>query len=321
MNSPNKNLACYPHKPIASLDALARHLGVQTATLREIAAAPAQAYTRPFPIPKKSGGNRTVVAPKAHLKRIQTRILRRLLDRAVYPSYLKGGVRNDSIAQRGAEANARVHLRSAILVNLDARSFFPSISAALVRRVWLQLFHCAPEVADCLTALTTLDGVLPQGAPTSAALGNLAMFDQEPALVETLGEMGFQYTRYIDDISVSARSRVSADQIEQAIALVIGTLAKHGLRIAREKLQIASQQHRQLVTGHIINRRLAIQRHERAKVRAAFLQEQQAVTTGTLSSTSSTAGRLKYVRRLHRRWVEKLAVSIGHGILASTAGS
>jgi len=313
MNSPDTNRAHYPHRPIATLDALARHLGVQTAILRELAAAPAQGYTTPFKIPKKSGRYRTVMAPKAPLKRLQTRVLRKLLSRAIYPAYLQGGARSDAIAQRGAEANARVHLRCALLINVDVRAFFPCVSAALVRQVWLQLFRCSPEVAACLTALTTLDGALPQGAPTSAALANLVLFDQEPTLVQTLGEMGFQYTRYIDDISVSTRSRVSANHTEHVITLVAGMLAKHGLRIAREKLQIASRQERQLVTGHIVNRRLAIPRLERAKVRAAFLQDQRTITPATpMSSTCATAGRVAYVRRLHPRWIERLAFSVPH---------
>src|SRR5690349_1074658 len=78
-----------------------------------------------------------------------------------------GFVRGRSIVD-----NARPHVNRAVVINVDLADFFPSITAERVTAAWRGLGWGA-EAAAVLTAICTLDGRLPQGAPTSPALSNL----------------------------------------------------------------------------------------------------------------------------------------------------
>ena len=110
---------------------------------------------------------------------------------------LQGGI-YDSTNPRDPVRNAELHVGRKILIKEDIKSFFPSTSSDLVVSVWHSLFGFSHEVSRCLTALTTLNGQLPQGAKTSTFLANLVLWKNEPDLVAYLRSNGLQYSRYID---------------------------------------------------------------------------------------------------------------------------
>lgn len=56
----------------------------------------------------------------------------------------------------------------------------------IVFDIWHRFFRFPPPVATQLTKLTTKDGLVPQGAKTSALLSNLVFLDEERRLVGDL---------------------------------------------------------------------------------------------------------------------------------------
>jgi len=62
------------------------------------------------------------------------------------------------------------------------------------------------EISSLLTNLCVFKGRLPQGAPTSPKLANLVSAKLDARIHGYAGPKGIVYTRYADDITLSAQS-------------------------------------------------------------------------------------------------------------------
>src|SRR5204862_6251066 len=107
------------------------------------------------------------------------------------------------------------------VVNADLTEFFPTITYPRVRGIFKQIGY-SPAVATILALLCTESPrrtvvyagktfhvatgprALPQGACTSPALSNLAARRLDSRLAGIAAKLGWQYTRYADDLSFSA---------------------------------------------------------------------------------------------------------------------
>lgn len=158
-------------------------------------------YYYRFYIPKSNGGRRLISAPRNDLKMIQRKILGYILERIpIHPS--ANGFRRE----RSIITNAENHMAQEIVIKIDAKDFFPSITYQRVKGVYANLGY--PEkVADALTELTTYKGRLPMGAPTSPYLSNIVAIRLDRRFTNLSKKMDFRYTRYADDLAFSSKDR------------------------------------------------------------------------------------------------------------------
>jgi hypothetical protein len=213
---------------------------------------------------KKNGKPRICFNAFPLLKDVQGRIKGRILRQVCYPNYLTGGV-----PRRDYFENARMHTAPRVMVNEDIEDFFPTVATGIVYDTWRHFFHFPEDVARTLTKLTTRQGGLPQGARTSSYLANLAFWSLEPNLVRKLGELGFVYSRYIDDITISARSDHSRRNLVVAMKLVNQMMARYGLSFGPSKHRVTHAGSRMEVTGLIVNDTTAgVTKAKHGKVRA-----------------------------------------------------
>ena len=201
---------------------------------------------------KKSGEPRVCFDARPALKDVQGRIKVLILRRVTYPGYLTGGLPHQDYLE-----NARRHQSPRVMLNDDVEDFFPSISAAIVGDIWRYFFHFPADVAHTLTLLTTRRGELPQGARTSSYLANLVFWAIEPQVVQKLREMGFSYSRYVDDITISSKTDQPADQIGIASAMVQRMVRRYGLRLKSSKHKLVHAGARMEVTGLVVNGKAA----------------------------------------------------------------
>lgn len=82
-----KDKPYYPHAPIASLDSLAKTLGVAPKLLTDLSRDAHESYTHFRIYPK--GKLRDVYEPKYELKRLQKRINSRIFEKVQFPPYLR----------------------------------------------------------------------------------------------------------------------------------------------------------------------------------------------------------------------------------------
>ena len=230
--------------------ALALFLGLDEDRLRYVAT-----NRKSFWIPgkserKKDDTLRITHNAKPELKLIHERLKMRILRKVKYPPYLFGGLPSlhDGDARHNI-ANATAHSGANIVLQLDIRNFFPSVTEEIVETIWRRCFRQPRDVARLLCRLTTYDNMLPQGWKTSSYLASLALWDVEPNLVSSLEADGLTYTRFVDDIAVSSSRFVTKEQQEGVIRTITSTLGAKGLRLKRSKLSIDSRSTAQEITG------------------------------------------------------------------------
>ena len=235
----------YSLRPIQSLPSLAVARGISGVELVGLIRKAPSLY-REGKKPKDDGTFRIYYDALEPLKTIQGRLLRKILDRVTWPPYLFGGVQ-DPCNPRDYVGNANIHSGAALQFKTDVTSFFPSIKADLVLRIWDGVFRFSHPVSDALTALTTYRGFLPQGTRTAQALANLAFWDVEPEIIAQLAVMDFQYTRLTDDITISTNDPRAVKQLGKAIQLIHGMLRSRGFRRKGKKERILTQRGQMLV--------------------------------------------------------------------------
>jgi len=128
---------------------VAKALGISLQSLRGLAfhaeVTRLTNYLR-FTVPKRSGGQRELSVPHRRLAAAQRWILRTILDRLIVSEQAHGFV-----SGRGVLTNAQQHCGQAVLLNLDVQNFFPSISFARVRRVFM-----AAGYSKCVATILAL---------------------------------------------------------------------------------------------------------------------------------------------------------------------
>jgi len=240
-----------------SLDALAKRLDASPAELRAFAPTYREAH-----IPKRRGGTRRLLIPDDATKAMQRRILRRVL----------GGLRAHPSAtgfERGKSVvdNALPHSGRAVVVKMDVVDFFQSTKTERVLR-YFQWIGWNRETAEILTKLTTSDGGLPQGAPTSPRLSNLVNFYVDVQIANRVARRGGSYTRYADDITISL-PRPNGRRVRGAVQFARRVLGHHGYALhTKRKLHVARRHQRQVVTGLVVNDGVRLPREIRRRLRA-----------------------------------------------------
>ena len=150
---------------------------------------------------------------------------------------------------------------------IDIEDFFPSITRYKVTKLFKQLGFPA-LVSYRLSGLCTLDGRLPQGAPTSPALANLIFQPVDLRLSQLANDWECAYTRYADDIAFSGNSSFDSKYIYQ----VADILHKHHFKVNMSKSRIIGSGGRQLLAGLVVNQAGLPPRYKRMRWRAVFHQ-------------------------------------------------
>lgn len=234
---------------------LALLVGYSIEYLCKVSNAQTHSY-RKFRIPKVSGGWRKIAEPLPSLKEIQRFILDNILYKCEPSKFAKAFIPGKSIRE-----NARFHRNQPMVLSLDIQDFFPSISASRVYGLFWRMGYCKP-VTTMLTQLCTLDGSLPQGAPTSPALSNLVSLRLDRRLSNYAIKNAIRYTRYADDLTFSGNFNTGS-----VIRLVRKVLFDDGLELNVEKTRLMQRHNRQEVTGIVVNKKMQAPRSLRRKLR------------------------------------------------------
>ncbi|WP_081709993.1 reverse transcriptase family protein [Arthrobacter sp. 35W] len=231
---------------------------------------------------------RLLEIPGTRLRAIQRRILRDLLQPIPLHDAAHGFVPG-----RSAITGAARHTGNEVVINLDLSTFFARVTPGKIFGVLRQAGY-AEAVAHRLTGLCThavparvlaampaggdpgerfavrqalARAHLPQGAPTSPLLANLALRRLDSRLAGWAAAVGASYTRYADDLAFSGGPDLArgADAFIRGAARIV---ADEGHDLNRRKTRVRGAATRQSVTGVVVNAHTNISRGDYDRIKA-----------------------------------------------------
>jgi RNA-directed DNA polymerase len=250
---------------------LAKAMGIDVPTLRWFAFhrdVDAGTHYRRWQIPKRSGGSRTITAPKRALKAAQRWVLRNIAEKL--PVH---GAAHGFLAARSIVTNAKAHAGADVVVKVDVKDFFPTVTwrrvKGLFRKAGLNEATATMLAMVCTEAprdvvefrgrtLFVASGprALPQGAPTSPAITNAICLRLDRRMSGLARALGMVYTRYADDLTFSWRK--SDDRARAPIGALLGGVKKilraEGFVLHPDKTMVMRDGDRQKVTGLVVNK-------------------------------------------------------------------
>jgi len=280
---------------------------------------------------KRSHRVRLIEAPKARLKFMQRLVLRDIF--AEVPAHPAA---HGFCPGRGVSTFVTPHVGKAMVIKFDLANFFPSISKARIVALLTTLGypHLIVQLLAGLvthrTSTTAWDTFptdlqlparfeserlyrpphLPQGAPTSPALANLAAWRLDHRLSCWAKSAGATYTRYADDLLFSGGKELK-ETARSFARTVVHIVSEEGFRHRPEKTRIMSQATRQIACGVVLNKRAGIPRKEFDRLKAILYRCQTGDPAlenrdNHPNFKAHLLGRIGYVGSLHPNRGDKL---------------
>lgn len=289
-----------------SMRRLERLLGLSRNYIRAAAASaggnysPFEKLSKPKPFQRKPAPSkrRRIDNPSAELKKVQSLIAQRLLRPLSLPPHICGGIKGKNVLD-----NAALHRSSRVLLKMDIKRFFPSITNKHVYAVWRDLLNCSPEISCLLTKLTTFERHLPQGAPSSTMLANLVLYSCDGAIRDECCRRNIQHSSWIDDLAFSS------DDPRPVINVVIRVLREGGFRISRKKLEIAGPASRRILNGVVLGQGFGIPPDRLSRIRSGIhkLRQGQVPAAKVESYVRSLRGSIAQIKPINAKKAEHLS--------------
>jgi retron-type reverse transcriptase len=278
-------------------------------------------YVR-FQVPKKSGGTRELSAPHHDLAACQQWILIHILQKIPAREPAHGFVPG-----RSTMTNATPHVARQVVLNLDLKDFFPSITFPRIKGLF-QSLGFSPAVATILALLCTecprrkvsyagktlhvATGPrgLPQGACTSPALSNLIGRRLDARLSGIATKLGWVYTRYADDLTLSAVGEATKSTA-YLLARIRHIADAENFVVNEKKTRVQRPNTAQRVTGIVVNKHPNVPRKLARRMRAIL---HNAKKTGLAAQNrtdephfeSWVGGMISYIRMVNPERGQKL---------------
>lgn len=214
---------------------------------------------------------RNIHVPSHDLKKTQQWINRHILSH-VSPHQCSMAFHKDSSIIEAVNA----HVGAKWVIKVDVKNFFESINEISVYRVFRELGFNALvsfELARICTKKRSklpsirkkwistgrrktisayeqlLQGFLPQGAPTSPMLSNLASLRLDQEIHKFCAQEGFIYTRYADDIVLSIHRDMKKNECSNIINKLYCVMASNGLAPNKTKTIVLHPGARKVILG------------------------------------------------------------------------
>lgn len=251
------------------VDQIARSTQLEKSELLRLAQNASQHY-KVYTIPKRNGEPRPIAHPSRELKAVQRWIVKVVIQRLpihdAATAYRKGG---------GIRVNAERHRTSRYTNRYDFSNFFPSFKRPQVQSFLhseAQKFGMilSDDDLDFIGAIVCRHNRLTIGAPSSPAITNAMMFPFDQKMFEYCLTRDLMYTRYADDIFISAKEPDQLTNLDFRIAEAKRGMDHLSIRLNRQKTAYLSKKYHRSITGVVITpeHRLSIGRARKREIKA-----------------------------------------------------
>jgi RNA-directed DNA polymerase len=233
---------------------------------------------RMFSVKKRSGGRRFIHAPSCELFKLQRFINQEILQKCI-PHHASFAFHGPD----GIQECAARHCGAKWLFQFDLKDFFYTINESSVFEIFHGLgysnilsfelarlcttTHLPITFSNTVLARPRHDaslpyptlpnsrvlGVLPQGAPSSPMISNLAARSLDEKLELYANKVGLVYTRYADDICLSGYDLPASLSVGKIRSSILSIIRSCGFFENEDKIRIAGPGSRKLVLGLLVD--------------------------------------------------------------------
>ena len=251
------------------IESLVSLSGINRHQLKYISASASRRY-KDYSIKKRTGGKRKIEHPSPDLKAIQRWINKFL--------FFKFPIHESAMAyKKGASIrkNAEKHVNSNFTLRLDFNDFFPSFTASSINK-YLHAINVekgiglSSEDITFVCNITTRNKRLTVGAPSSPMITNVMMYDFDVMLTNMASDRELIYSRYADDIFISASKPNVLDGVAEKIEEIARNYLHVKLKINHEKTAYLSRRYKRSITGLVItsDRKISIGRERKQEIKS-----------------------------------------------------
>ncbi|WP_126396963.1 retron St85 family RNA-directed DNA polymerase [Blastochloris tepida] len=233
------------------LERLERQSRLSRGQLEQFAITASKRY-KIYNIPKRNGGERQIEQPSRAIKAIQRWLNLNLIRK--FPIHISSTAYNkgSSILR-----NAEFHKNTNFTVRIDFEDYFPSFRDNGIERFLQENRSVIGDPLDdndisFIRNIVCRHGRLTIGAPSSPLLTNAIMFQFDGIVYQFCQSRGLVYTRYADDIFISATRANSLGDVADFVASVSTGYPYANLTINCRKTVFLSKKYRRVVTGMVI---------------------------------------------------------------------
>lgn len=212
-----------------------------------------------FEIPKADKTFRTIEAPLGQVKTVLQK-LNTYLQACYYFCKTPAAYGYVSCLQndpdpRNIVLNASRHLNKKYLLNIDLDNFFHQVTTAKVADIfYAKPFKIHKYLMDWLCGITTYNGRLPMGSPTSPVLSNFATIALDNELQAFAVRNNITYTRYVDDLSFSCSTELNQKHFQE----IQDIIQSHQFLLNYDKVKWFKPEDDKIITGLIVNKKVEI---------------------------------------------------------------
>ena len=275
-------------------------------------------YNR-FRIPKRSGSDRIISAPKTYLKEAQSWINTEILEKIQPEKEATAFRKNKNILD-----NALPHSNQGTVIRVDLADFFSAITFPRTRGLFSSLGYNSGVSSVLALLCTDTDRrevvyqsenwyvsqgprKLPQGATTSPALSNLVARNLDRRIRGYLKylEDDWIYTRYADDLVLSHPDK-NVD-VGMLLTYLNRVIRDEGFKVNKKKTVIMRTPHRQMITGLVLHESgVRVPKKYLKKVRAMVHNADQLISKGfNPDNIDEIKGRLSFIKMVMPEYAEK----------------
>lgn len=239
---------------------------------------------------------------------------------------------------------ANEHCKCKWLVKVDIEDFFHNVTEGQIYRIFHTLGYpslLSFELSRILTIadpkygrqnnletrwtkisdyINSIEGVLPQGAPTSPMLSNVAMRDLDHRLYDFAGFNGFVYTRYSDDLIFSTKVDKAYWEVKHFKRAVIRNLIEEGFDYNRQKTVICGPGTRKIVLGMLVDGprpKLPAEDKDLLRQHLYFLTSPKHGPSKHAQARKTSVSTLYHYVRGKIAWAEQIEPAFGNSCLKS----
>jgi len=206
-------------------------------------------YINKYEIKKRNGNTRTIYQPYVKLKKIQSWILKNILNKITISSSAHAYVKGKSII-----SNAKTHFypnKRFWLLSMDISNFFDTITFDSIKKTFEKIGY-SESVSWYLASLCSVNNNLVQGFPTSAAISNIIFESLDKIFNEYSKTKDICYSRYADDLFFSSTNKITSEELKELKGFITKKISEVGFLINDKKTNFYSYDDVKKVTGLVI---------------------------------------------------------------------